>query len=1089
MSDRDALLAELDRRGFGDHPAVLELKRRMGNRGTAPESRVSAAEWSEDGTRAFRTGKSGTVYDANYLMDQSPGADQRRIEEYGPVAGRLANIGAGFDRATTMERNQSRREQMRNDYGFMGGAGAAALDLVDLASGVADTATLEASGAALKAAGFDEAADRRREMTEQQLTGGGVNTAAQISSMAAPVGVTAQGIQKTARAVGSPILAGDSVAAQLARNVGAAAGTYNIGVGNAVDYDRDQMRYVDNTDIGAMGPLIGLPEAETGVTMGTIPYIAGAAPSVPGMVRAGARAAAEAAPPMTNAAARQRALKIALEKGMSPEVIQKLEGRGAGEMLPMDVAPETAGAAARQLGKDGRIREAARARETGRAERVFNTTSDALGADAELLPENQRHLARTQEGEAARSDPVRYDRAVKQFEQYTDDVQEAQGVAREEGYKHLAEAKLPEQEFDLSRPEMSTTTRAAQELTRLADQHGVSGGARRSEDIRGVRYLKNGNREIPEPYSMPGGRTVDPVDHMSDELVDSMLGERGLRPRSASERLDAVGLSADDVVETPLGKSGKWNRYEYNFRSKQDPKAPRIEIAATRGPDGSVAIKTTHIRGGGDHNTLKGRGAGKGAYLHVIEDLRAKGATRIFSDNQVSPSAQAVYRSLRKDGFEVIENPDAPSGFGSPMFEVIPPKSAREQHSRILKDARLGETPGGRSPDEARELKNARSIWSSAERAELRAELKGKEDAQQAAADLAEAAAERVDSIESRTYTQDDAAIFNPLRIQQIKIEAQSKSDAAKLSGDGSAKGDYGKIAGVARDLLHRFETSDGRRPALIGDRYFQSFESALSKTETKDGVKLKGAYAEGQRALKQGEQPEAIRAKMKAIARRVEASDKLPEGGTMRGATRDSVRAAAMEELHAYRMGALRGYLDYIQNQTQEGAKLVNPANAQVQAKLEALFDNPKQMEDYLRYLADERRMQATEREVLYGSQTAARLEEGKQLEEAAGGRRFDVLNSLRGGISALVVDLIKPRVQGLSDAFVEGITAKVAKQLDQIMTATDLRKLAEELEKARQENRSPKLNRKTRVLLNALMTRAVAQEKAREEQPATSR
>ena len=941
MTDKMALLNELESRGLGNHPAVVELKRRFDDRGTAPESRVSAAEWSEDGTRAFRTGKSGTVYDANYLMDQSPGADQRRVEEYGPVAGRLANIGAGFDRATTMERNASRREQMRDDYGFAGGVGASALDLVDLASGAADTASLEASGAVLNALGAEEAADRRREMTEQQLTGGGVNTAAQVASMLAPVGATAQGVKRTAQAVGSPVLAGNSVASQLARGVGSGVATYNVGVGNTVDYDAGEMRYIDNTDIGALGPLIGLPEAETGVTMGMVPYIAGAAPVAPRAASSAARAVAQTAPPLTDAAARQRALRIAREKGLSPDRVRELEGAGAGEMLPMDLAPETAGAAARQMGQDGKIREAARARETGRGERLFNTTSDALGADAELLPENQRLTARTKEGEAARTDPVRYDRATEQFQRYTDDVTEAKGAAREEGYKFLPEAKLPEQDFDLTRPETSTTLRATEELNRLAEKYGVSGGARRSEDVRGVRFLENGNRAIEAPYQMPDGRRIDPIDQMPDETIGSLLGERGID------------------------------------RAAMDIDAQRAAL-----------------------------------------------------------------------------------------------KKARSEEAR----------PSRRTEEDARELKNAQSIWSSAERAALRSELKGKDKAQKAASDLAEAASERADSIEQRTYTQDDAAIFNPLRVQQVKIEAQSKSDAAATSGDSSAKSAYGRIAGMARDLLHRFETADGTRPALIGDRYFSAFEGALSRTETKDGVKLKGAYAQGQKALKQGEQPEAIRTKLANIARRIEASDKLPEGGTMKGVTRDRARAAALEELHAYRMGALRGYLDYIQNQTQEGAKLVNPANTQVQAKLAALFDDPKQLKDYLRYLSDERRMQATEREVLYGSQTASRLEEGHQLEEAAGGRRFDVLNSLRNGLSAVVADLLRPQVQRLSTAFVDGVTARVAKQLDQIMTAHDLEKLARELEAARAEQRAPNVERRILVTLNALATRAIAQQEEQE-------
>ena len=883
MTDKMALLSELESRGLGNHPAVVELKRRLDDRGTAPESRVSAAEWSEDGTRAFRTGKSGTVYDANYLMDQSPGADQRRVEEYGPVAGRLANIGAGFDRATTMERNASRREQMRDDYGFAGGVGASALDLVDLASGAADTASLEASGAVLNALGAEEAADRRREMTEQQLTGGGVNTAAQVASMLAPVGATAEGVKRTAQAVGSPVLAGNSVASQLARGVGSGVATYNVGVGNTVDYDAGEMRYIDNTDIGALGPLLGLPEAETGVTMGMVPYIAGAAPVAPRAASSAARAVAQTAPPLTDAAARQRALRIAREKGLSPDRVRELEGAGAGEMLPMDLAPETAGAAARQMGQDGKIREAARARETGRGERLFNTTSDALGADAELLPENQRLTARTKEGEAARSDPVRYDRATEQFQRYTDDVTEAKGAAREEGYKFLPEAKLPEQDFDLTRPETSTTLRATEELNRLAEKYGVSGGARRSEDVRGVRFLENGNRAIEAPYQMPDGRRIDPIDQMPDETIGSLLGERGID------------------------------------RAAMDIDAQRAALKKARSEEAGRAV----------------------------------------------------------------------------------------------------------SPD---------------------------------------------------------ADILNPLRVQQVKIEAQSKSDAAATSGDGSAKGDYGKIAGMARDLLHRFETADGTRPALIGDRYFSAFEGALSRTETKDGVKLKGAYAQGQKALKQGEQPEAIRTKLANIARRIEASDKLPEGGTMRGVTRDRARAAALEELHAYRMGALRGYLDYIQNQTQEGARLVNPANTQVQAKLAALFDDPKQLEDYLRYLSDERRMQATEREVLYGSQTASRLEAGRQLEEAAGGRRFDVLNSLRNGLSAVVADLLRPQVQRLSTAFVDGVTARVAKQLDQIMTAQDLEKLARELEAARAEQRAPNVERRILVTLNALATRAIAQQEEQE-------
>lgn len=59
---------------------------------------------------------------------------------------------------------------------------------------------------------------------------------------------------------------------------------------------------------------------------------------------------------------------------------------------------------------------------------------------------------------------------------------------------------------------------------------------------------------------------------------------------------------------------------------------------------GALEISTSQIR-----SEFQGHGFGKEIYNQAIEHARAKGATAIFSDDQVSESAHRVWKSLARE--------------------------------------------------------------------------------------------------------------------------------------------------------------------------------------------------------------------------------------------------------------------------------------------------------------------------------------------------------------------------------------------------------------------------------------------------------
>lgn len=314
-----------------------------------------------------------------------------------------------------------------------------------------------------------------------------------------------------------------------------------------------------------------------------------------------------------------------------------------------------------------------------------------------------------------------------------------------------------------------------------------------------------------------------------------------------------------------------------------------------------------------------------------------------------------------------------------------------------------------------------------------------------------------------RAPATDQELARNPLRIQEIKRQAEGRQ-AAQLgpSGDPQRAGDFGLIARNARNLLERFRDASNNRPGLVGNRYFAAFERALSISRDQGGdiTRVSGAYADGQKVFSGGDKfgPEMIRDRVDQMNRRIRDAEADPDFANVPG-TRTNIAEATREELHAFRVGALRGYLRNIQNRTQEGGRLFNPRNPDVEARLSAIFDTPEQAQRYLDFLEDERQMAVTEGLIEGNSKTARSRADQERFEQNAESIGEAVTDLMTGAPGASTVRLLGRWFNRRYQRMWRGMTERTADEVARLLMRNDFEALAAELEAARAGRRAPRM------------------------------
>lgn len=708
MVDTISAIQELERRGYGNDPRVKAARERLQasgassdrssrranfhanrDRGTPPPQRVFNATWSDDGTYAVRQGADGTLYDASYFMGQRPeDYAQRSFPE---------NVAASFDRFFTMERNKSRRDYLSDNYGLAGEALAPFGDMWDMASGFADVVSLEATGpavegvgAALGALGVEGAADEgrrlaelRRQYTEQQVTGGGLSTAAMLGGMFAPIGLTSQAIKQGAKRIGSPVLKGDAPLTEAARLTTAAAATQQMATGNAVGWDAEQMKYINKTTPNELlgyergeGPTIGNAELQY------LPAILGGASLTPALTRG----ASTAARSVTDADFRAR--RIVGDK-IAGDELRGLEGRG--DMLPADLAPELAGSA-RRLGSnaaEAAVGDAMRAREAGRAERMQGAFSDAATApslrkiDLDIAnidkaivrlgtPKNQSQRTTLGKLNARREKLVNrraeitgaVDRGaidgtqefVRELDARRTDLGSERGYGRNEGLR-ISDEPMPKAMRDPTRelPADYSFRDEARALAQQGEKTGLAAEGRRLEILRDGETSKGGVRAIPADEFL---------NDFSGDQLNALLRNRGIQTsRNSDPELGPISknLKRDQKLQILRrlrerdGENGLpiENNADVPVSQLRSMKTAANDLAQSAGQAGNRAASSAAQSFARRIRTLLAEGVrdGSGRRTSMIGDQYHAALSRAIESFEVSSGVKAADGSSAGPGF------------------------------------------------------------------------------------------------------------------------------------------------------------------------------------------------------------------------------------------------------------------------------------------------------------------------------------------------------------------------------------------------------------------------------------------------------
>lgn len=289
-------------------------------------------------------------------------------------------------------------------------------------------------------------------------------------------------------------------------------------------------------------------------------------------------------------------------------------------------------------------------------------------------------------------------------------------------------------------------------------------------------------------------------------------------------------------------------------------------------------------------------------------------------------------------------------------------------------------------------------------------------------------------------------------RLRAIKMAANDMAESAGRAGDrnmASAASEFGDR--VRAVLAEGVRDASGRRVSFIGDEYFKALSRAIEAFETASGIKAAdGSRAGGGLFRATPESLQAFVDTLKAARRRIADDTRLATD------VRRNLLAEFDKAFEAYKVGAVRSYLDFLQSSpVSKSARVFNDDSVQMQARLSTIFDDPDDLARYLRTVDDEGTMQATERQALGGSQTAERLATDADTVAAAGGRQFDVLSSVRGALNDIVADYILKRLGTAKLRVIDGMTKRVTDKLADMLRRTDLADLADEIEAAQRAGR----------------------------------
>ncbi len=289
-------------------------------------------------------------------------------------------------------------------------------------------------------------------------------------------------------------------------------------------------------------------------------------------------------------------------------------------------------------------------------------------------------------------------------------------------------------------------------------------------------------------------------------------------------------------------------------------------------------------------------------------------------------------------------------------------------------------------------------------------------------------------------------------RLRSLKSAANDAAEAAKRSGHNQTGRAMTRFAERLRVVLAdgvrgfgKDGPGTGRRVSMIGDEYFKVISRAVEMLET--GRSL-------------------FRAKPEDLAQAVDdlqaARARLAGDTRLRPKVRRNLLTEFDRSFEAYRVGAVRSYLDFIESSpVGRDARIFNTERQAMVARLRTLFDSEEDLQAFLRSVDDEYLGQQGERAVLPRSDTPERIAQDQALRESTGGtadgRGPDILNTLRGGINAVVFDFIGARMRNASDRVVRGVTTRVADEIARILSSGDLEAVARELEAVRASGRAP--------------------------------
>lgn len=291
-------------------------------------------------------------------------------------------------------------------------------------------------------------------------------------------------------------------------------------------------------------------------------------------------------------------------------------------------------------------------------------------------------------------------------------------------------------------------------------------------------------------------------------------------------------------------------------------------------------------------------------------------------------------------------------------------------------------------------------------------------------------------------------------KLQAMKMAANDVQQSAAQSGDKNLASAAKTAADRLRVVRDGIRDGSQQRAFKVGDAYHRVLSQAIEAFETASGVGLKGKVGPGFFRMA----PEDL------IAFRERLDATRADIAGFKSKTRDKILVEFDKAYDAFRQGAVRSYLDFLQGSSvAKNARVFDDDHQAMAARLRTLWPDgeagDKALADYLRTVDTEGIMQAAEGRILYGSQTAERLAQDAKF---AGNVEFSVMDVLRmADLQSAVRFAMERGGLYLSDRFVRGMTERTANALMKQLARKDFAALAAEIRAARAAGRAPELSR----------------------------